>query len=532
MKNLISAMLALVFLLLLSPQSIAQSSFELVNERDMELLDSAVYLMDNSQPSNAIKILDGLCKKYPNNYVMHYERLYAFYKKGDYKRVVKEGQKLYQYPDATSLCYHLVGNAQDYMKKTEEALATYDEGIKRFPNSGELYLEKGNIYAANKLYNEAATCYTKGAEVSPQFASNYYWLAKLYGASQDPLWGILYGEVAFLIDSKRERAAEMSRLIYDLFNEHVKMEGDSGKVSLTTKHTVIVDSVNNSLMIPFELVYELGISNTIPEVIETLKKGESLSIAQIAKLRKGALEFIDSITPGRYNVSIIDFHRELIESGNWEAYNIWLMNQGATQEAQEWADTEEGAALNERFGKWFESNYFRPTKEAPTLATLTEMKDVLHIPNDSEISTVEGCRGHRNDALRLSKWLLEQPLNPKDETYLSVRRFLVMWMTNTDEFTFTVMGESIGGNIELLAAYMAAITEHAIDFNQSKIDESMYCEVMLQVIEYYKRNKGVIGEKASMENYLKMDGATLHDVLAQEYKDAMKEADQTQIFTP
>lgn len=107
-----------------------------------------------------------------------------------------------------------------------------------------------------------------------------------------------------------------------------------------------------------------------------------------------------------------------------------------------------------------------------------------------------------------------------------------MWMTNTDEFTFTVMGESIGGNIELLAAYMAAITEHAIDFNQSKIDESMYCEVMLQVIEYYKRNKGVIGEKASMENYLKMDGATLHDVLAQEYKDTMKEADQTQIFTP
>lgn len=534
MKNMCLFLRMMLFAgcaLAFSLQAQSQSPLELVSDRDFQLLDSAVYLMDNGQPEVALKMLDGLCKKYPDNYVMNYERLFACYKKGDYKRVVKDGKKLFNYPDASSLCYHLVGNALDYMKKTDEALAIYDEGIKRFPDSGNLYLEKGNIYASSQLYGEAIDCYSKGVEVDPTFPSNYYWLAKLYAMSTEPLWGILYGEVAYNIDPNRSHATEISKIIYDLFVENVKLSGDSGKVTLTKRNTVIIDTIEHNVFIPFELSYEVGISKALPAIIQDKGEQGSLSIMQIAELRKSAVDFIDTVASGRYNVSIVDFHRKLIESGNWLPYNMWLLRYGAPQEYQAWADSAEGEAQYMQFLEWMEDNHFVPSIEHPTLLSLSEKRQVLKIPSLSDISTPQGCREHREDALRLSKWLLEQPLDPKDINYQDVRRFLIVWMTNTDECSFMVMGNSIG-NVELFAAYMAAMTEHAIDFNMSTTDESMYCEVMLQVIDYYKRNKGVIGQLASMEEFLKMDGATLHDVLAKEYQESIKEAEQQKQSAP
>ena len=87
-----------------------------------------------------------------------------------------------------------MGNAQDALGNPEAATKTYDEGLKRFPNSGSLYLEKGNIHLLHKRYAEAAECYTRGVEVQPDFASNYYRLAKLLAGSTEPLWAIVYAE--------------------------------------------------------------------------------------------------------------------------------------------------------------------------------------------------------------------------------------------------------------------------------------------------------------------------------------------------
>jgi len=152
--------------------------------------------------------------------------------------------------------------------------------------------------------------------------------------------------------------------------------------------------------------------------------------------------------------------------------------------------------------------------------TMIYKKHALNIPSIEEISTAEGCREHRNDALRLAKWYLEQPINPNDVTQKEAKRFLMMWMTNTDEFTFTISANAAMTHVELMAAYMAAMTEHAIEFNVSKTDEAMYCEVMLQAIDYYKRNKEALGTIESMEKLLKMDGPTLRSTLANEYKES------------
>ena len=522
MKNSFSRILILLCVVACSLGAHAQQSVEMINDNDRVLADSAVYMMDNGNPQGAITILDDLCKKYKNNYVLEYERLYAYYLAGDYKRVVKDGPKLFKHPEVESQSYQMVGNAQDMLGDPEAAIKTYDEGLERFPNSGYLYLEKGNIYMMHQRYNEAVGCYLRGVEVQPDFASNYYRLAKLYADSTEPLWAIVYAEVVCNLQPGTERCEEMGKLIYDLFCENVKIEGENNiHVSLTKENTVYMSSDTSDVQFPFPMMYEMGTmrSSAMIELMETKK----LTVAQIADMRKGAVEFIDSVAPGYYNLSLLDYHRKLIKSGHWEAYNMWLMSPGAEEETNQWADSKRGGRLLEEFAAWFVDNLFVPTETEPTVQTKVFKTEELSIPSADELTTVEGCREHRDDALRLAKWYLEQPVNPEDMTQRQVFTFILMWMSSTDEFSFTISDNAAIESPELLKAYMAAMTEHAIEFNVNKTDEAMYCEVMLQVLDYYKRNKETLGTVESMEKYLNMDGPTLRNTLAEEYKKSLEQ---------
>ena len=495
----------------------AQKSIDLINDNDRVQLDEAIGLMDSGKPKDAIKIFDDLCKKYKHNYILEYERLYAYYLAGDFKRIVKDGPKLYKHPESEPQLYQLVGNAQDVLGDPEAAVKTYDEGLKRFPNSGYLYLEKGNIHMMHQRYNEAVECYLHGVEVQPDFASNYYRLALLYAQSTEPLWAIVYGEVVCNLQPGTERAEEMGKLIYDLFQENIKIEGENkAHVTLTKNNNIYIDSDTTDIQVPFPLMYEMGTlkSSALIDFMKTKK----LTVEMIADLRKDALAHIDSVAPGYYNLSLLDYHRKLIKNGHWMAYNMWLMSPGAEDETNQWADTKEGEAELNKFGTWFVQNRFIPTEDEPTVMTKLFKTHELNVPSVKDVETAEGCRQHRDDALRLAKWYLEQPVNPDDITQKQVMQFLIIWSMNTDEFTFRLDTDQMPGHIELMAAYMAAMTEHAIDFNVKETDEAMYCEVMMQVVDYYKRNKEALGIIDWMEKYLDMDGPTLRNTLAREFK--------------
>ena len=500
----------------------AQKSIDLINNADREQLEEAIHLMDNGKAKDAIKIFEKLEKKYENNYIVQYEKLFAYYKAGEFKRIVKDGPKLYQHPECEPQLYQLVGNAQDVLGDPEAAVKTYDEGLKRFPNSGHLYLEKGNIHLLHKCYNEAVECYTRGVEVQPDFASNYYRLALLYAQSTEPLWGIVYAEVVCNLQPGTQRAEEMGKLIYNLFQENIKIEdGNKAHVTLTNNNTININSDTTDVQVPFPLMYEMGTMKS--SALIDFMKTKKLTVEMIADVRKDALAHIDSVAPGYYNLSLLDYHRKLINDGHWEAYNMWLMSPGAEDETNQWADTKEGEAELNKFGAWFVQNRFIPTEDEPTVMTKLFKTHELDVPSVKDVETAEGCRQHRDDALRLAKWYLEQPVNPDDITQKQVMQFLMIWMTNTDEFSFTISDCVPVTHVELMIAYLAAMAEHAIEFNVSKTDEAMHCEVMLQVIDYYKRNKDALGTVNSMEKYLEMDGATLRNTLAQEYQKAQNQ---------
>ena len=78
----------------------AQQSLYIINDNDRAKLFEAIDLIDSCKNEDAIKILDNLSNKYIDNYIIEYERLYAYYLNRDYGVVVEQGPKLFNYPES------------------------------------------------------------------------------------------------------------------------------------------------------------------------------------------------------------------------------------------------------------------------------------------------------------------------------------------------------------------------------------------------------------------------------------------------
>ena len=517
MKRSFFIMITLSVVLSVFFKASGHTSQLLISADDRALLDSAVRLVDNGEAKKALKIFDKLSKRYKDNYLVEYERLYAVYYTGDYKRAAKEGTKLLDHSAADDKCYQLVGNAYDNMGKPDKAIEIYDLGLKKFPNSGSLYLEKGNVYMIGHNYDNALKNYTKGIEVSPAFDSNYYRMSLLYRMSTEQLWAIIYGETVYNITKDRARLAEVCRLVRDVYNENVKLCGDSLSITLSGSNAIYVSSDSSVMRVPFDLAYSVGVEKWAKKRM-TRQTAAELSFDDLVELRQAAIEYVDSLLPDEYNVSLIDYQRSLIKSGNWYAYNIGLLaNQ---DETQAWLGTDEGQQKARQYLAWREEHPFVPSADHPTLKDRQYKVEALDIPDPEDVSTAEGCRSHQADVLRLSNWYLEQPLAVNSLNRKRVTRFLMAWMANTPDYAFTILPNATLGHVELGCAYFAAMCKHAIEFGVSAVDEAMFCEVMLQMVDYYKRNKNAMRVVPSMEKYLDMDGATLRDTLASEYRAA------------
>ena len=99
------------------------------------------------------------------------------------------------------------------------ALALYKDGekmfkkaLKKYPNSGPLYNEYGELLWDNKDYS-AIEQWEKGIDVTPSFAGNYYNAASYYYFTKDKVWTLIYGEIFVNMESLTERSTEVKKIV-------------------------------------------------------------------------------------------------------------------------------------------------------------------------------------------------------------------------------------------------------------------------------------------------------------------------------
>lgn len=346
-----SPFLAFIFCVLFTVVSFGQSD----KKKAVEMMYEAIELMETGKIKESIALLEKAQKLDPENIDYPYEIALANYIGGDYKTSIKQLEKLTKRRDVIDRVYQALGNSYSMSGNRKKAIATYEKGLKLFPNSGSLYLERGNMELFAEAYGNALEYYERGIEMNPEFPSNYYWASRIYCASTEEVWGMIYGELFMNLERNSKRTAEISKLLYDTYQSEIVFASDTSfSVSFSKNNTIDISKMNDSgdLTLPF------GMGAYEPTLMIAVLGEKSIDMESLSRIR---IKFIETYCNGTINKKypnvLFDYQKQLLDAGHLEAYNHWILMKGDEDGFIDWKEANE--AKWEGFVEWFTANPIR-----------------------------------------------------------------------------------------------------------------------------------------------------------------------------
>lgn len=337
---------AILFITLVSLTATGQTN----KEKALTMGREAIRLMDNGNIEESIKLLKEAQTLDPEKYDYPYEMAYANYINKDYKKAIEILEGLTTHKDITDRLYQLLGNSYDMNGDTAQAMEAYDKGLLKFPNSGPIYLEKGNMFANKENYSKALKYYEKGIEVDPAFSSNYYWACKIYLTSTEEVWGMIYGELFMNLERNSKRTSEISKLLFDTYKNEIKFTGkNSATVSFCQQMTIsISEAKKDKPKLPFCMIYE-------PSLLIAIALQSEISLKSLNDIRTTFLaNYYDAKRDKDYPNALFDYQKKVKDAGHFEAYNYWILMKGDEEEFSKWQKKHEEAW--DAFVNWFLKN--------------------------------------------------------------------------------------------------------------------------------------------------------------------------------
>ncbi len=290
---------------------------------------------------NAVKYYSKAHKKDPKSDELRYQLALAHYRQGKFSEAIKHLQSIVQQPNEKLEYYRLLANSYDLEGDYSQSVQALERAIKQFPKEAELYFDWGVIEWLRKKPQAALDKWETGIQLDPNYADNYFWAAKVYADSSEPLWALLYGEIFMNIERNGgERFNEMGKLV---LNTYLQLMNDS----LQTPEILLKRIKENS----FEKGhYQLHARLQRSKPTSGLRRGQIESVIHFRQ------QFLDLWAQGfssSYPTPLYGYHEELLTSGHFEAYNYWLFNQANIRDYNLWIQTFEGKKGFQNFMSWY-----------------------------------------------------------------------------------------------------------------------------------------------------------------------------------
>jgi len=312
----------------------------------------AIELIDKGQLDESIKLLKEAQKLDPDRIDYPYELALVQYMKEDYKGAIKILEKLVKHKDVSERVFQLLGNSYSVSGNSGKAFEIYDAGLKKFPKSGILYLEKGNVHWGKKEWDKALSYYEKGIEIDPKFSSNYYRATLIYCNTTEEVWGMIYGEIFMNLERNSARTAEISKLLYDTYKSEIKFTSDTSfSVSFSQNATINI----NNLKDPSKMKLPFGIGVYEPTLMFSVLSEKTIDINTLNNIRN---RFIDNYFKNghdkTYPNALFNYQKQVKDAGHFEAYNYWILMKGDESGFEKWHS--ENKEKWDNFVKWFTNN--------------------------------------------------------------------------------------------------------------------------------------------------------------------------------
>jgi Tfp pilus assembly protein PilF len=267
-------------------------------------LETARSFMRTGDFDNAILVLNRAIDQDKNNLDLQKELSQAFYYKRDYGKALDQIKIAMEHDNADVVTYQIAGNIYKALEQVKEADKMYKKAIKKFPKSGALLSEYGELLWSKEDF-AAIEQWEKGIQVDPSFAGNYYNAALFYFYTKDKVWSLIYGEVFVNMEYLTERATAMKKILLDTYKEKLYAEADitkdQGKIKSDFAKAVLQTFNKQSSMV------NRGINTEVLTAIRT----------------RFILDWYAN-HGSKYPFKLFEYHQQLIKEGMFEAYNQWL----------------------------------------------------------------------------------------------------------------------------------------------------------------------------------------------------------------
>jgi Tfp pilus assembly protein PilF len=152
------------------------------------LHETARTFMRAGDYDNAILVLNRALANDKDNLEMQKDLVLTYYLKRDYAKALDGVKVLVDRDDADVMTYQIAGNVYKALEEVKDCEKMYKKALKKFPKSGPLYSEYGELLWAVKDFS-AINMWEKGIQLDPAYSGNYYNAAVYYFYTQDKTWG-------------------------------------------------------------------------------------------------------------------------------------------------------------------------------------------------------------------------------------------------------------------------------------------------------------------------------------------------------
>ncbi len=253
--------------------------------------------------TNAILVLNRAATLKPGDLGIQKDITYNHFLSGDYDQASVMAKQLLEREDADVQSFQIAGNIFKGMNDKKECLKLYKKGVKKFPNSGALHFEYGEILLTDEQREAAIEQWETGINTDPSYSGNYYHAAKFYAFNKMyTVRTILYGEIFVNLESYSVRTAEMKDYLLKSYKQFYASapEPESKKAN----------------------AFETAVANVLRKQSDQLSQGINTETLTIIRTRF-ILDWFEQHAE-KYPYRLFEQMQYLVREGLFEAYNQWL----------------------------------------------------------------------------------------------------------------------------------------------------------------------------------------------------------------
>jgi len=292
-----------------------------------QLHQNAKAFMQQGDYGNAILILTRALQQDNQNLEIAKDLSLSYFLEKEDQKALDVIKPFVDNNNADDQAYQIAGTIYRRLGQEKEADKNYKDALKKFPNSGGLYNDYGELLFKNHD-PEAIKMWEKGIEMDPSFGYNYYNASKYYYYNRNYIWSLLYGETFINIESFTSRTAEIKDL---LLNAYKRLFADPD---------LLKNAKDKSA---FEIAF-LTCMNKQNDVVIRGVNPETLTMMRTRFILDWNRNYAK-----KYPFKLFELQEQLLEEGLFPAYNQWIF--GASQNLaayQNWTSNHADEAENFR----------------------------------------------------------------------------------------------------------------------------------------------------------------------------------------